>query len=253
LPATLDKYFLTKTNFMNAKHFYIITSSLLLSTVCQAQIVKGDKLLGGSIGFITANQNSYVNGGYNSSYRAANFTVAYGKAFKNNTVTGINASFGYSNQPAQDYNPATGISTFNNRNINAGIGVFKRRYVPLGKSFYFFGQLGGDINYGNIKTDRITPGNFLDTYTFKSYGVNLSLYPGISYQLNNRFMLDLTLASLVNIGYSHTDTEIRGQGKQPVSNTLYLNSNLSLNSLGNISVGFRVLFHNKKSNKNTGS
>jgi hypothetical protein len=232
---------------MNAKHFYIITSSLLLSTVCQAQIAKGDKLLGGSIGFAAGDLNSNINNPYTSSYKGANFSVAYGKAFNNNIVTGVNISLAYINQPGQEYNPATGISTFNNKNINGGIGLFKRRYIPLGKSFYCFGQLGGDINFTSLKSNRNIAGSIPEKITYQSYGVNLGLYPGISYQLNNRFMLDLSLGSLVNIGYAHAVTESGSQGKQPVSNTIYLNSSLSLNSLGNVSVGFRVLFHPKKS------
>jgi hypothetical protein len=242
---------------MNAKHFYIIPSALLLSTVCHAQIVKGDKLLGGSIGFVRANTNNYGNGSISAPYNSVNFSLSYGKAVKNNTVLGVNTSFGYSNQNTVQYDAVNGTVSTNNKMISGGAGIFKRRYVPLGKDFYFFGQMGATLNYGrsNSANTVVSPSGMV-TYQkdiSTTGGINLYLYPGFSYQLNNRFMLDISLGNLLDIGYSSTVREVQGLGKKPAIDVFYLNSNLSLNSLGNVSVGFRVLFHNKKSNKKTAS
>jgi hypothetical protein len=235
---------------MNAKHFYILSSALLLSTVCQAQIVKGDKLLGGSIGFTRGNSNNF-NGAVSAdnSLTAINLGLSYGKAVKNNTVNGFNAGFTFINNPVSTFDPATGANIYNNKIRSGTVGVFRRRYIPLGKNFYAFGQLGADFAYTQNEYTQFNSGVISEKVVNKSYVVNASLYPGFSYQLNNRFMLDLTLGSLVNIGYANNTRRVNSQPATPSTNTFYLNSNLSLSSLGNISVGFRVLFHNKKSDK----
>ncbi len=240
---------------MNAKHFYIITSSLLLSTVCQAQIVKGDQLLGGSIGFTRGNVNNYSGGGIRTgvTLTAINLNISYGIAVKNNIVNGFSAGFSFIDNPVSTYDPVSGYTIRNSKNRSATAGVFKRRYLPLGKNFYAFGQLGADFTYSQNDYDQLGSGTVYEKAVNKSYLVNGSLYPGLSYQLNNRFMLDLGFGSLVNIGYAHNTRRVNNQPSSPTTNMLYLNSNLSLSNLGNISVGFRVLFHPKKSNKTSNS
>jgi hypothetical protein len=232
---------------MKTKHFYILASVLLLSNAGQAQISKGDKLLGGSIGFThgsTSNFNGAVSA--DNSLTAINLGISYGKAVKNNIVNGFNAGFTFVNSPVSTFDPATGANIFNNKIRQGTMGVFRRRYIPLGKNFYAFGQVGADLAYSQNEYSQFSTGVISEKVVNKSYVVNASLYPGFSYQLNNRFMLDLTMGSLVNIGYAHNSRRVNSQPAAPTSNTLYLNSNLSLSSLGNISVGFRVLFHNKK-------
>jgi hypothetical protein len=236
---------------MKTKHFYIITCALLFSAACQAQIVKGDKLLGGSIGFIRGDNNIYTSGGSsaNTELMAINLGVSYGKAVKNNVVNGFNAGFSFVDNPLNTYEPSTGFTIKNSKNRSVTAGVFRRRYLPLGKNFYAFGQVSADFTYNQDDYDQLGSGTMYEKGVNKSYVVNGALFPGFSYQLSNRFMLDLTLGSLVNIGYAHTSRRVNNQPATPKTNTLYLNSNLSLSSLGNISVGFRVLFHKKSGTK----
>jgi hypothetical protein len=232
---------------MNAKHFYIIGFSLLLSTVCHAQIVKGYKLLGGSIGFTRGNASNHT-GGSNTdvTLTAINLNVSYGIAVKNNIVNGFTAGFSFIDNPLSSNDPVSGYFTRNSKNRSVAAGVFKRRYLPLGKNFYAFGQIGADFTYSQNDYEQLSSGTAFEKAVTKSYAVNGSLHPGLSYQLNNRFMLDLGFGSLVNIGYAHNTRRASNQSASPTTNTLYLNSNLSLSNLGNISVGFRMLFHNKK-------
>jgi hypothetical protein len=238
------KNILTKPKFMNAKKIYTVILILSTSLFCRAQIVKGDKLLGGSIGFLKGDVRNNI--GTVNSITSVNFGIAYGKAVKNNMVNGFTSSFGFTNQPVTTYDPVIGNYTTRSENFAASAGVFKRRYLPLGKNFYVFGELSGTLRYGQNNFDYLaSPGVFKKEVT-KYYGINASLNPGLSYQVSNRFMLDLTLGALVTAGYDHNTNEINSPPSRPNVNLFYLNSNLSLTNLGNISVGFRVLFHGKK-------
>jgi hypothetical protein len=232
---------------MNTKHFYIITCAIVFSSICRAQIDKGNKLLGGSIGFTSSKSNSYSGTTTtDSKLTAINLSASYGKAVRNNVVNGFSAGFSFAKNPFTVYDPVVGATVRNNRNRFATAGVFKRRYLPLGKNFYAFGQLSADLTYGQNDYEDLSSGAITQKVMNRSYAANASLYPGLSYQLNKCFMLDLGLGSLVNLGFSHSSRSVNDQRATPKTNTFNLNSNLSLSNLGDISVGFRVLFRHKK-------
>ncbi len=107
---------------------FIVLFSIVFSR-SYAQISKGSIFLGGQINF-----TSYSISGMNSQKsNSFTFSPAIGKAIKDNMVVGVDITYAHV-QGDQDTVP------LNETTDVFGAGVFMRRYVPLGKGFYVFGQ-----------------------------------------------------------------------------------------------------------------
>jgi len=205
----------------------IITCTILFS---QAQITKGTLLIGGNAGFNSTTIESENNGTtFESKANSFSISPSIGKAFKENTVKGINASFTYSRSVA-------GNSTDQYSGL---LGVFIRKYAPLGKGFFIYGQ--GSVN-GNYSVSRVYSSQ-VNKVALKAAGIGAAFDAGLSYKISNKVMLEVALGSLASFGYSHQWQDLISG--PPVSetktNTFYFNSGLNLINLGNASVGFRIL------------
>jgi hypothetical protein len=213
---------------------------LLFTIITHAQITKGSKLLGGNAGF---SSNSFASG---STISTANIGLSYGCVVKDNTVNGFSVGFGFGNQPGSVTDPLGGPTVYyRTRNFSYSAGVFKRRYLPLGKSFYLFGQGGADVGHMQAEYNQSAPAVPVKIITSRQYSINTYFYPGVSYQFSKRCLLDLSLPPLVSAGFSHT-TNGPGSSK---SSSLYLSSNLNLSNLSNVQVGFRVLLAPKRGSR----
>ena len=128
----------------------ICIASLFFAFSAHSQISKGAVLLGGNIGF-SANDNSVAtDDNKNHSYF---INPSIGFVVKENKVFGINLSYGHS-----IYQTAPDQKSESN---NYGGGVFHRRYLPLGKSFYFYGQ--GQLNVDFGKQEQTGGTNYAKT------------------------------------------------------------------------------------------
>jgi len=137
-----------------------------------AQIKQGSFLLGGNLSFAHYN-DKYQSPGNNTSSTSAIIDLSAGKAIAENRVVDIHLT----------YSPMKSISQsgFNKqiRNLYGG-GVFYRKYKNLSKDFYLF--LGVEGNYYFSKNDnRDSLDNSLEVD--KSNNGQLSLYPGLSYEV----------------------------------------------------------------------
>ena len=125
-----------------------------------------------------------------------------------------NTKYKYSN--ALSNNKATN-NTYN-------FGIFERKYFPIIKNFYFFGQ--GNLNYSynsNNNPDQ-------NTY-YKTYGIGFSFTPGISYKVSKNIYLESTLANLISFGYNHDEY---------IYNTYYNYPNQTNNPINVNSDGFNT-------------
>ena len=117
----------------------ILLSLLLLFTITliQAQIKKGTHFLGGSLGIYSEKTTSDTGANITSDFFT--FTPAYGRAVKDNLIFGgdlIVLSGSYRNR-------------FNIEDRKSyGAGIFLRKYIDLGKKFYFFteGRFSGSYD-----------------------------------------------------------------------------------------------------------
>ena len=206
-----------KGNLMpvSKKQLYLLTACLLIVCISQAQIKKGDILLGGNVGFTT--QNSQPGGGGNK-VTQTNYTISpsIGKAIKDDLVVGLNLNYAHFRAKTGD-NPAniTNDDTY-------GLGVFVRKYKVLGAGFAFFGEgdLGGTYERGiNYTEGQPKPP------ASRSYGINGGFYPGIAYFIGRHMQLETGIQNLLYVRYGNTKNG-SGQNEEK-SNIFNIGTNLS--------------------------
>ncbi|HUZ58122.1 MAG TPA: hypothetical protein VMU83_05020 [Hanamia sp.] len=203
--------------------------SILVCTAitAHAQINEGSYLLGGSIGFNSSkNQNGSIN--KNESFYS---NIQFGKVIKDNTVAGIIASYSFSN------NGPT------NKSNQFSAGVFYRKYKPLAKNFYFFGEVDALYNHSNQTYGPFQIGN--DATRILSNGGTLSFTPGISYSVCKRMQIELSMLNIASISYAGTKYETTSSITNSVStvngNNFSGNINLNTSLLSNFGIGFKFL------------
>lgn len=122
---------------------------------------------------------------------------------------------------------------------NYSAGIFYRKYMPLGKNFYFFDE--ADAVYQHARgLNYFYDGN--QTLLSKSNGVMLSYIPGISYSVKKRMQIELTMPNLANVSFTNyktIDSQLP-QGALPRKADVF-SANIDLNSsfLNNFGIGFR--------------
>lgn len=207
----------------------LLTCLFVAATLlANAQINKGTILLGGNIGFSTnkAKDTTLEN-------NSVSIFPAIGVAIKQNLIAGISLGYGHYK------NDLTAGSYSQSENKSYGATIFLRKYVPLGKGFYLFGETGLNYQSSSYTYTYKDPSSPPQESRSKNQNININLYPGLSYAVSKRFQLEIGLPQLANLGYSKStnitndviDTEASG-----------INFNASASSFSNISLGFRFFF-----------
>ncbi|HET7116188.1 MAG TPA: hypothetical protein VFI29_06840 [Hanamia sp.] len=209
---------------MKTKILLPIAIIFFASTTANAQINEGRYLLGGSISYSHQNDAQNSNSKYNSFYS----NVQFGKVIKDNTVAGIIVSYSNSNN-----------NSFKSNQFSAG--VFYRKYKPLAKNLYFFGE--GDVLFTHAQN---TSGHFQTGYDAQRYlsnGGTLSFIPGISYSICKRMQVELSMPNIASISYAGTKNETTSSVTNSIStvNGNNFSGNINLNSslLTNFGIGFK--------------
>jgi hypothetical protein len=214
--------------------FSAILFGLVLAT--DAQISKGSILLGGGVNISNTkyeNENLGIAEKTHDNYTTIN--PAFGIAIKENLVMGVSLNYGHSDNTINSSPTVT-------RKIESdsyGSSIFLRKYLPIGKSFYLFGE--GDINYThNKQSDNYIPSSGFNA-TQKGWTVSLNFSPGISYAITKKFHLETSLSNLLSLGYSNSKSN-------SISNNIYSSqerNSFSFNSntspFSNFNIGFRFL------------
>lgn len=207
-----------------------LLAAALLHFSAAAQIKKGAILLGGNLSGYT---QKFEHNASTDSTKQTGFFInpAVGIATKENQIWGVNAGYG------RGKTVEGGVTTSKSHTIQAG--VFHRRYLPLGKGFYLFGE--GAVNYAVQKNNMQTGSPYYRIV--QQSNTYLYLYPGITYAVGQRFHLEASINNLVTVGYTRTKEEyndgiVTGNRK---SNNFSFSSNLS--TTAPLSVGFRFLLN----------
>ena len=216
----------------------ILVLLIVINFMASAQFQKGQKVLGGNIGFTVGKSEN----GDNYTSRQNSFTInpSFAKFTKPNQLCGIGVGYGYSRQKFES--PVTSQNT-NVINQTIGVNVFSQRLYNMAKNLYFTLNTPASVYYmfGN---NKIESSNSVNEIKNTGYSINLSLAPGLSYQLNNRWLFDAYLSNLVNIGFSHNQSKSSPSNNKTKSNNFGISSSLSNTNLGNIGLGFRYLLRN---------
>ncbi|HEV7622331.1 MAG TPA: hypothetical protein VGO09_11380 [Flavisolibacter sp.] len=205
------------------KSILFLAGFFIIILSAQAQITKGSILLGGGFSFSTA--NSIFPNTPDSKLTQFTISPSVGLAVKDNSVVGI--FFIYSHARDND-------NLQNNKFYEAG--AYWRKYLPLGKSFYFFTNTQLTYLYGEWKYTTID-----NLQLLKQSTINIGIYPGVTYALNKKFHLEASLPNLINLGYTHTENFSSGTTGQTSykQNSVALYTNLSASNPFNF--GFRFV------------
>ena len=207
---------------------------LFVSSIVNAQIRKNSFLLGGQVYYYNESYN-YDNQ-TNQKRAGGTIGISLGKAFKENSVIGLNLNF----SPTKETNVYTGNDTVTTRSNHFDLGGFYREYKKLAKDFYFFGQVDAAAIIGNQTSSyKLFPGDVKVTQR----GGSISLTPGISYQVFKKMQFEITIPNMLRMQYLITKVDSQNlRTKNSKSQQFLFYSNLTNNtSLGWLGVGFRFL------------
>ena len=214
----------------------IILSSLLLLCVSAsyAQFETGQKLLGGQLSasfartenssspFANYSNNMFLNFSFSkftSSLALKGISVGYGYTFQHN----------FANDPVNDQRAYQ--HTFN-------LSAYRTKLQPMVRNLYlaFTGSLNGSYGFG--RTTNVV--NSDSDLMYAAVGLSGSL--GIWYRLSPRFILTGELANLVNLSYTHVQSD-----SPPYRRSRYNEDHISLaaglsgTSFNSLAVGVRYL------------
>lgn len=211
---------------------FTLTFILFIASSAMAQFKKGDKVLGAGLNFQTSKSenNSYTIPSTNTQ-TGFSLSAELGFAKKENRLSGFFASAGYG-KTKNEY-PSLPTANSKSDNFNVAAGYFSRAYKSLGKNFYVFGEGRAGFNYSQADNSKSISGPEI-----RDYGVNLGLYPGLSYKWNDRFLLELRFADFVSVGYSKREAKSVNDTKD-IQRNFSLGSSLGLGYLSNIGIGAR--------------
>ena len=207
--------------------FTLLTSILLITFMAgKAQFTTGKYSLGGDLNFSSENTK-----GSDVKNQAVNVTISFGKVVKENTLVGINLSYGHFN--------FENITEFDQKLNQYGAGIFYRKYKRLGKDFHLFGD--GDLNYAyteGIVTYENARKKVIDNE------VSINLKAGLSYSLTRKMQIELIMPNIVGIGYSQEKYKYSDPNPfkvTPDNNTFSFLTNIDGNLLSNFGVGFKFI------------
>ena len=218
------------------KQTYALLLFICVYSVANAQIKKGDIVLGGNLGYSDQSSTNQTAPMTTIGSRGLNINPSLGKAIKDNLVLGIDISYIHSS-----YSQSTADTSTDHQTDNGGLlGVFVRRYKPIGAGFSLFGEaeLSGNYTHGN----NVEPGGSQIFSHSNSYGFTLNLYPGIAYALNRKWQIEISLPSFLSMDYTHSKEtqQYTGQTAQTSTNHSFgLSSSLTGND--EFAIGVRYI------------
>lgn len=215
------------------KALHLAIAALFFTAASNAQITKGKTLLGGTVAYYQTTAEYAVGNYATGKQHYLTISPSAGKVIRENLVLGLEANFYSTNQ---EY----GLAPNKTENESSGYGgnVFLRRYVPLLKNFYFFGQ--GAVGYSETKSSQTS--NSQPYSETKNWSVSASLYPGLAYAITKKFHVEAALNNLALISYSHSKHDyVNSTPETPSSKGSAFNVSTSLGSNGGFGIGFRLL------------
>lgn len=224
---------------MKLKMLFSVVFACTLLTTSYAQINKGSTWIGSNFSYGEIKGKLYPSMP-EEELRQTSILPAVGVAIKENLVVGIFGTYINEHRENDDY-------LKENKSKAYGGGVFVRRYVPVYKQLYFFGE--GRLSYtyskGTAKYDWGSSGNY--SYELKGWSTGVTFTPGISYGITQNVQIEAGLASLFNIEYGSAKAVNAGAnaGNPGTSKAKSFNADINLDKLSSFSLGVRFLLNKK--------
>ena len=212
-----------------------ILLSVILSVAVitlNAQVKKGSILLGGSVSVSNSETQQQTTPLLKTTNNVAVISPAFGYAFKDNSVAGINLSFG-SGTSKQTYGTNPPLKD----EIDLyGAGIFYRPYLNLSNRFYLFGEF--EAGFQNLKREQDL--GVSSKMNEKEFLVFLDLTPGIAFAVNKRFHLEASINNILSLDY---ETSERTYSNAPTNVQKTSGFNFHANAGGSVplSLGIRLV------------
>jgi len=189
-----------------------------------AQIGKGEKMIGGSVGF-TSSKTEYKNlTAPESTNNTFTITPQLGFGLGNNWIVGLGVSYVSTKQETTQ-----GSSKAETKTSAVSPGIFVRKFHQFGDKFGIYGQLDAEYAFGEQKTTQT--GNPDSKSEISGYGISAS--PGLFYKASRKFVIEATIGRL---GYSSLTTKPDG------SSIEVKNKQFTFALTNDLSLGFKLIF-----------
>jgi hypothetical protein len=230
----VGSYSIAKPQLMRKITFLAI--ACCFSVFANAQISKGSRYLGGSVAYSQSKEEDTAPTAYNEN---KNFIIApaMGFALKENLITGID--FFYSSSESINRAPGNTIG----KTRSAGVGVFMRRFYPIAKKFYAFGQ--ARVGYFDKHATIAGITGSTSSSTTDGWGLEAGIYPGITYNIAKAFYLEMGFNNLLNISYAKEERTVVVFGNPSTFKQNSFSIGSSLSSGHYLSVGARFIIPKK--------
>ena len=152
-----------------------------------AQTEKGNKILGGSLSFLTVNTKLT-----NANTKQNEFSIGpkFGYFIGRNVAVGLDASYSLSKSSssyiattAANGNYDENLVTQSAKNQNTNLGAFVRYYVDITERFKFFGQFNANVGFGKIEQTNAIPTD--------NTNYNASISPSIAFFPTQKLAIEL--------------------------------------------------------------
>jgi len=219
------------------KNYVALVLCCISTTLVYAQFDKGQKVLGGSIGFSSNNYKDPANNFYNSDNSSFIFSPSVGWFNKTNQLSGIGLNYGYSSYKTIN---SSGSFTEVTKNHSIGAEFFSQRFISLAQNLFFTinSSFGGNYSFG---TKKSTTNNVDYKDETRGYNIGAEIAPGLSYKLTKRLLFDSYLNNFISINYNYLRQKLSSGNTGLVQKNFSVSSSLSNTSIGNVGLGFRWL------------
>ena len=193
------------------KQTYALLLCVFVYSIANAQVKKGDIVLGGNLGYTDQSQTVLSSPPVTTKSTSLSINPSIGKAIRDNLVLGID--FAYMHGTGDQTPAGTGSSSQTENGFTAG--VFIRRYKPIGAGFSLFGQAEVSGNYSHSNYAAPSSGIVLSRYN--DYGFALVLAPGIAYALSRKWQIETSLPNFLSVNYQYNKTTQQYNSSSPSS------------------------------------
>jgi hypothetical protein len=153
------------------KKLYVLCSIVLGCTAAQAQVKKGDIVLGGNLAYSHQSSKEDNSGITTSSVSNLAINPSFGKVIKDNLVVGFDVNYTHGSASYTGGSTTTGNG--------GGASIFLRKYKPLGNGFYLFGQSSLTGNYShNAQVNPPANGGQNESQSGNLTSFALQFFPG---------------------------------------------------------------------------
>jgi hypothetical protein len=217
------------------KKIIVFAGLLFIVVSSKAQISKGSIYLGGAISYANSKED-FDGTAPDGKIKALSINPAVGIAIKENLVVGLNLnyiSFETSNYQGMYEIDGDGF----------GAGLFARKYFPVAKRFFVFGE--ANAGFSGFDTKQTSPFSN-ETVERDTKTIEANLYPGVAYNLTGSLYLEAAFAGLFSISYSTDKETYKNQFSSSTNTTKEFAIQSSLSNSAPLSIGVRFIIPKKK-------